>query len=65
MVGNEAIRARLFGGMARAAEPLFRSGQLRVVEAEVSRSASLKLKDVKRAFEKVVEDAPEQDASED
>lgn len=65
MIANGAVRAPLFGGMARAAEPLFRGGQLRIVEAGVSRSARVTLKDAQRAFERLgEEDAPEVDASE-
>jgi hypothetical protein len=66
MIANGAIRAPLFGGMARAAQPLFKSSQLAGIEAKLGKSASTKLKDMKRAFDKVVEeDAPEVDASED
>ena len=66
MLANGAIRAPAFGGMARAAEPLFRGGQLRVVEAQIGKSARVKLEDMKRAFDKAMEeDAPEEGAPED
>lgn len=66
MIANGAIRAPLFGGMARAAQPLFRGGQLSVVDAQLSRSASVKIEDIKRTWDKLIEeDAPETDASED
>lgn len=64
MIANGAIRAPLFGGIARAAQPLFQGGQLRVVETQLSRSASVKLKDLKEAFDKIaVEDDPEDQAT--
>ena len=64
MIANGAIRAPLFGGMARAAQPLFHGGQLRVVETQLSRSASVKLKDLKEAFDKIaVEDEAEDQAT--
>lgn len=56
MSANGAIRAPFFGGMARVAEPMFRGGQLRVVDAKLGRSIRVKFEDVKRGFEKAVED---------
>lgn len=61
MIANGAVKAPLFGGMARAADPLFKGGQLKVVEARLSQSAGARLKQMKRAFDKLAEE-PEQDA---
>ena len=65
MLANGVIRAPLLGGMARAVQPLFSGGHLVAADATLGKSASVKLKDLKRALDRVVEDAPVDDASED
>lgn len=55
MIANGAVKAPLLGGMARAADPLFKGGQLKVVDAKISQSASARFKDMKRAFDKLAE----------
>ncbi len=65
MIANGVIRVPVLGGMARAAKPLFSGGHLMAADASLSRTASVKLEDMKRAFDRVVEDAPTLDASED
>lgn len=61
MIANGVVKAPLFGGMARAADPLFKGGQLKVVEAKLSQSSSARLKDMKRAFDRLAEE-PEEEA---
>ena len=66
MIANGAIRAPLFGGVARAADPLFRGGQFKVVETQLSTSARLKLKHMKDALEKLAdEEEPDAEPAED
>ncbi|MGB7318850.1 MAG: hypothetical protein WBC85_12865 [Planktotalea sp.] len=60
LIANGVIRAPLFGGMAKASEPLFRGSKLRVVKARLGEPARAKLNDIKQALDRVVsEDAPE------
>lgn len=68
MIANGAIRAPVFGSVAKAVEPLFKGGQLRVVDAELGKAATRSLNELKRSLDRIVqEDAPEAepDASDD
>lgn len=53
MISNGVIRAPLFGGVAKAVQPLFKGGQIVGVETSLSRKGRLKLKDVKRIFDDI------------
>ena len=59
MIANGVIRAPLFGGLARAAQPLFKGGHIVAADTQLTRAASTKLKDMKCALEKFTEDEPE------
>ena len=56
MIANGVIRAPMFGGLARAAQLLFKGGHIVAADMQVKRAASAKLKDMKRAFDKFAAD---------
>ena len=59
MIANGVIRAPMFGGLARAAQPLFKGGHIVAADTQVTLAASAKPKDMKRALDKFLEDDPE------
>lgn len=59
MIANGVIRAPMFGGLARAAQPLFKGGYIVAADTQVTLAASAKPKDMQRAFDKFLEDDPE------
>lgn len=59
MIANGVIRAPVFGGLASAAQPLFKGGHIVAADTQVTLAASAKPKDMKRAFDKFLEDDPE------
>ena len=64
MIANGVLRAPLFGGIAKAAQPLFNGGHIVASEAHVTRSATAKLKDLKRGFDKLIEEKPAEGVAE-
>ena len=56
MIANGIIRVPMFGGLARAAQLLFKGGHIVAADMQVTRAASAKLKDMKRAFDKFAAD---------
>ena len=59
IIANGVIRAPMFGGLARAAQPLFKGGHIVAADTQATRAASAKLKGMKRAFDKFAQDGPE------
>lgn len=59
MIANGVIRAPMFGGLARAAQSLFKGGYIVAADTQVTLAASAKPKDMQRAFDKFLEDGPE------
>ena len=59
MIANGVIRAPMFGGLARAAQSLFKGGYIVAADTQVTLAASAKPKDMQRAFDKFLEDDPE------
>lgn len=62
MMANGVIRAPLFGGMAKAAQPLFKGGHIVAADTQLTRGVGAKLKDMKRVFDKLAQDEPVEDA---
>lgn len=59
LIANGVIRAPLFGGVARAAQPLYRGGRLTVVPANVSKVPALDAEQLKSLYQKIeIDDAP-------
>jgi hypothetical protein len=58
MVANGVVRAPLFGGIAKAAQPLFKGRHIVAANTHMTRTASTRLKDMKRAFDKLADEEP-------
>jgi len=65
MVANGVVRAPLFGGLARAAKPLFKSGNIVVAKTSALSGPKAKILDIKRGVETFVERDIAEDKSED
>ncbi len=65
MVANGVVRAPLFGGLARAAKPLFKSGNIVVAKTSDLSGPKAKIEDIKRGVETFVKRDFAKDKSED
>jgi len=62
LISNGVVRAPMFGGIARAVEPLFKHGRFRVVQPSIRASSELSLEDLKGRLDTMLEDdAPEEE----
>ena len=59
LIANGVVRAPLMGGIAKAAQPLFKGGHIMAADTQVTRSIGVKLEDMKRSFDKLAEKEPE------
>ncbi|MEP5155085.1 hypothetical protein [Planktotalea sp.] len=62
LISNGVVRAPMFGGIARAVEPLFKHGRFRVVQPSIRASTEHSLEDLKGKLDAALEDdAPEEE----